>query len=117
VIAGSATEFPIRQSSAIGSDKYHTNPFRSASRVRQLRIKTPPGKIQMNARNFIAAVLITMGIVVLAYSGITFTTPGETIRFLGFKIQTTDSHFIPPVVGVLTLIGGIVLVLVKPTKA
>lgn len=71
----------------------------------------------MNARIVIAAVLISLGIVVLAYSGITFTTPGETIRFLGFKIQTTDSHFIPPVVGALSLVGGIVLLLIKPSKA
>ena len=68
----------------------------------------------MNAKSIIAALLITVGIVILAYSGITFTTPGETIQFLGLRVETTHSHFIPPVVGVLALVGGIVLLLVKP---
>lgn len=68
----------------------------------------------MNPKTIIAAILITLGIVVLAYSGITFTTPGETIEFLGVHIETTHTHFVPPVVGALALIGGIVLLLVKP---
>ncbi len=71
----------------------------------------------MNAKTIISAVLITFGIVVLAYSGITFTTPGETIQFLGLRIETRDTHFVPPVVGALALIGGIVLLLVKPRTA
>ena len=58
--------------------------------------------------------LLTLGIVVLAYSGLSFTTPGKTIEFLGLHIATTDSHFIPPAVGALMLVGGIVLLLVKP---
>jgi len=68
----------------------------------------------MQAKAILAAILITLGIVILAYSGITFTTPGETIEFLGLRVETTDSHFIPPVVGALALVGGIVLLLVKP---
>ena len=71
----------------------------------------------MNTKTIIAAVLVVLGIVVLAYSGITFTTPGKTVEFLGMHIQTTDSHFIPPVVGALALAGGIVLLLVKPQRA
>ncbi len=51
---------------------------------------------------------------VLAYSGLSFKTPGEPINFLGIHIATTDSHFIPPAVGALMLVGGIVLLLVKP---
>jgi len=51
---------------------------------------------------------------VLAYSGITFKTPGKPIEFLGMHMETTHSHFIPPVVGALALVGGIVLLLVKP---
>ena len=71
----------------------------------------------MNTKTIIAAVLVVLGIVVLAYSGITFTTPGKPVEFLGIHIQTTDSHFIPPVVGALALVGGIVLLLVKPQRA
>jgi len=54
--------------------------------------------------------------VVLAYSGITFKTPGKPVEFLGMHIETTTSHFVPPVVGALALVGGIVLLLVKPRQ-
>jgi hypothetical protein len=70
----------------------------------------------MNAKTIIAGILITVGIVVLAYSGLSFTTPGKPVEFLGMHIQTTDSHFIPPVGGALALVGGIVLLLVKPRQ-
>jgi hypothetical protein len=53
---------------------------------------------------------------VLAYSGISFTTPGKPVEFLGVHIQTTESHFIPPVVGALALVGGIVLLVIKPQR-
>ena len=62
----------------------------------------------------VAIILIISGIVVLAYSGITYTTPGEAIEFLGMRIETRDTHFIPPVIGALALAGGIVLLLLKP---
>ena len=68
----------------------------------------------MNPKTIVAVLLITLGIVVLAYSGLSFQTPGEPINFLGMHIATTDSHFIPPVVGALMLVGGIVLLVVKP---
>ena len=70
----------------------------------------------MNTKTIAAIALVVLGIVVLAYSGISFTTPGKPIEFLGMHIQTTDNHFIPPVVGVLALVGGIVLLLVKPQR-
>ena len=68
----------------------------------------------MKTKAVIAALLITLGIIILAYSGITFTTPGEPIEFLGLRVETTQSHFIPPVVGALSLVGGILLLMVKP---
>lgn len=68
----------------------------------------------MNAKAIAAIVLIILGVMVLAYSGITFTTPGETVRFLGLRIETRETHFIPPVFGALALVGGIVLLLLKP---
>jgi len=68
----------------------------------------------MNTKTIIAVILVALGIVVLAYSGITFKTPGKPIEFLGMHMETTHSHFIPPVVGAIALVGGIVLLLVKP---
>jgi hypothetical protein len=70
----------------------------------------------MNTKTVVAVILVILGIVVLAYSGIVFTTPGQPVDFLGMHIETTHSHFIPPVVGALALIGGIVLFLVKPAR-
>jgi hypothetical protein len=55
----------------------------------------------MNAKAIIAAVLVALGVVVLAYSRLSFTAP----------------HFIPPVVGALALVGGIVLLAVNPKRA
>jgi hypothetical protein len=70
----------------------------------------------MNTKTIVAVILIALGVVVLAYSGITFTTPGKPVEFLGMHIATTDSHFIPPVVGALALVGGIVLLVVNPKR-
>jgi hypothetical protein len=70
----------------------------------------------MNMKSIVAALLITLGIVVLAYSGISFSTPGKPIEFLGVHIETTDNHFVPPVVGALALVGGIVLLVVRPRR-
>jgi hypothetical protein len=70
----------------------------------------------MNTKTIIAVLLVTLGIVVLAYSGITFSTPGKPIDFLGMHIETTHSHFIPPVAGALALVGGILLLVVKPRQ-
>jgi hypothetical protein len=71
----------------------------------------------MNTKTIVAVLLIALGIVVLAYSGITFKTPGKPVEFLGMHFETTVSHFISPAVGALALVGGIVLLLVKPNRA
>jgi hypothetical protein len=68
----------------------------------------------MNTKNILAVLLIALGIVVLAYSGLSFKTPGKPIEFLGMHIATTDNHFIPPAVGAIALVSGIILLLVKP---
>jgi hypothetical protein len=70
----------------------------------------------MNTKSIVGVILVTLGIVVLAYSGLTFTTPGKPVEFLGLHIETTHSHFIPPVAGAFALVGGIVLLLVRPRR-
>ena len=70
----------------------------------------------MNNKTIIAFILIALGIVVLAYSGITFKTPGQPIDFLGVHISTTHSHFVPPFVGAIALVCGVVLLVLKPGK-
>ena len=71
----------------------------------------------MNPTTLIAGMLVGLGLVVLAYSGISFTTPGQPVNFLGMLWQTTETHFIPPVVGALVLVGGIALLAMNPRSA
>jgi hypothetical protein len=68
----------------------------------------------MNLKVVLSVILITLGIVVLAYSGLSFSTPGKPIEFLGLHVATTDNHFIPPAAGALMLVAGVVLLVVKP---
>ena len=63
----------------------------------------------MSSRRIMAVILVTLGIVVLAYSGITFRTRGAPVDIGPLHVETTRSHFIPPAVGALALVGGIVL--------
>ena len=70
----------------------------------------------MNSK-IIAAILIALGIVVLAYSGISFTSRGKPVDFLGMHFETKERHFIPPVAGALALAGGIVLLLVNNRRS
>ena len=60
--------------------------------------------------------MVALSVVVLAYSGIAFTTSGKPVEFLGMSFETTHNHFISPAVGALALVGGIVLVAVNPKQ-
>ena len=67
-------------------------------------------------KRILAIILIVGGIVVLAYSGITFKTPGKPVDFLGMHFETTVSHFISPAVGAIALVGGLLLLFIKPGR-
>ncbi len=70
----------------------------------------------MNLKTIVSVLLITLGIVVLACSGLSFSTPGQPVNVLGLHIATTNNHFIPPALGALMLVGGILLLIVKPKR-
>lgn len=70
----------------------------------------------MSSRNIVAVVLIALGFVVLAYSGITFRTRGQPVDIGPVHVETTHRHVIPPVAGALALVGGIVLLVVGNKK-
>ena len=70
----------------------------------------------MNTKTIIALILIVAGILVLGYSGITFETPGQPVDFLGVHFQTSVNHFIPPAVGAIAFIGGLILLVIKPKR-
>jgi len=70
----------------------------------------------MRSKTMVAGILIVLGVVVLAYAGITFKTPGKPVDLGPLHIETTDSHFIPPVVGAVALVGGIMLLVLDNRK-
>ena len=70
----------------------------------------------MNTKS-IGVILIALGIVVLAYSGITYTTRGNTVDVLGVHVETRRNHFIPPVAGAVALVGGLGLLMVSARKS
>ena len=71
----------------------------------------------MRPKTIIAGILIALGIVVLAYSGITYKTRGKPVDIGPLHVETTKSHFIPPVAGAVALVGGIVLLVLDTRKA
>ena len=73
--------------------------------------------IKLTTKNLIAVMLFALAAVVFASLGLTFSTPGKPIEFLGLHLGTADSHFIPPIAGLLVLFSGFLLLLVKPQKA
>ena len=63
----------------------------------------------MLSKRIIAILLVTLGIVVLVYSGISFRIRGKPVDIGPVHIETTQRHFIPPVAGAFALVGGITL--------
>ncbi|MGA2244501.1 MAG: hypothetical protein ABSH48_05835 [Verrucomicrobiota bacterium] len=67
----------------------------------------------MKTKSFCFVALIALACVVIASLGLSFTSQGAPIVFLGIHIATADIEFIPPAAGALALVGGIVLLLIK----
>ena len=72
----------------------------------------------MKPTAYIAIALIIVGILSFAYQGITYKTRDKAVDFGPLQITTVQTHTLPlpPVVGVLTLIGGIVLLVVNAKR-
>lgn len=67
----------------------------------------------------IGVILIVLGIVALAYQGITYTTKEKVIDLGPLKVETEREKTIPlpPLLGGLSLAAGIVLVFVGARKS
>ena len=65
----------------------------------------------MKTNTLIAIVLIAMGILALAYQGITYTTQEKVVDLGPIQMTAEKQKTIPlpPIVGVVALVGGIVL--------
>ena len=71
----------------------------------------------MNTKTIIAVILVTLGVVVFAYLGLSPTTAEQPVYLLGMHIESTARHFILPAVATLALVSGIVLLLLEPKRA
>ena len=71
----------------------------------------------MNTKTIIAVILVTLGVIVFAYLGLSLTTAEQPVYLLGMHIESTERHFIPPAVATLALVSGIVLLLLEPKRA
>ena len=72
----------------------------------------------MKTYTLIGIVLIIIGIIAFAYQGITFTTR-EKVVDIGSIHMTADKERtlpIPPIVGGISIVGGIVLVILGKKK-
>ena len=72
----------------------------------------------MKSATMIGIVLIVLGVVALAYQGITYTTREKVIDLgpIQATAETEKTIPLPPVLGALALVGGIVLVVVGAKK-
>lgn len=63
----------------------------------------------------VGVILIVIGVVALAYQGITYTTSEKVVDLGPLKVETEREKTIPlpPVVGIAALVGGVVLVAVS----
>jgi hypothetical protein len=65
----------------------------------------------MNGKTIVGVILLVVGFVALAYQGFTYTTQKKVID-LGPIQATKEEHHtipIPPILGVLALVGGVVI--------
>ena len=73
----------------------------------------------MKTNTILAVILIVLGIVALAYQGITYTTTEKAIDIGPLKVTAEKSHTIPlpPILGGIALVGGIILLVVGSKKS
>lgn len=73
----------------------------------------------MKPVTLVGIALIILGVLALAYQGITYTTREKVIDLGPLKVTADREKSIPlpPIVGVMALAGGVVLVIVGARKS
>jgi len=77
------------------------------------------GPATMNTTKLLAILLIALGIIALAYQGISYKTQENVVDFGPIHVTAEKSHTLPlpPIAGVLALLGGIALLAVDGRKS
>ena len=72
----------------------------------------------MRPKIIIAIILIALGIVAFAYQGITYTTREKVVDIGPIQMTAEKNRTLPlpPIVGAIALVGGIVLLVVGSRK-
>ena len=72
----------------------------------------------MRPKIIIAIILIVLGIAALAYQGITYTTREKVVDLgpIHVTAEKTRTLPLPPILGAIALVGGIVLLVVGSRK-
>lgn len=72
----------------------------------------------MKTNTILAIVLIVFGIAALGYQGFTYTTREKAIDLGPIQVTAEKTHSIslPPIVGGIALVGGILLLVVGANK-
>ena len=73
----------------------------------------------MKTNSLIGIILIVIGIVALAYQGITYTTREKVVDIGPIQVSAdkTKTLPLPPIVGGIALVGGIVLLVMGNKKS
>lgn len=72
----------------------------------------------MRTTTLIGILLIVTGVVALGYQGITYTTSEDAVNLGPLKVteEKTRTIPLPPIVGIITFVGGIVLLVIGRRK-
>ena len=73
----------------------------------------------MNARLLLGVVLVVLGALALAYQGITYTTHKKVLEIGPIQATQEENKTIPvpPIVGAVAMVGGIVLMVTGRKKS
>ena len=73
----------------------------------------------MRPKIALAIVLMAIGVVALIYQGITYTTREKTLDLGPLQVTTEKTNRIPlpPIVGAVALVGGLVLLVVDSKRS
>ena len=72
----------------------------------------------MKSNSLIGIILIVVGIIAFAYQGITYTTREKVVDLGPIQVSAdkTRTFPLPPIVGAVALVGGIVLLVMGSKK-